>query len=251
MKKIIKGLVLLTALLLLGGAAWLAFFSQPSPGVSDQPPAPTVVSAPAIRIVAFGDSLTAGYNLPMDEAYPALLERMLLDQGRSVEVVNSGVSGETSAGGVRRAEFVRSLDPDIVLFALGGNDALRLLSPAELEKNLAEALTTLRSRANPPRVLLIGMRAPANADAAYRAAFDAVYPKLAQQFGLPLVPFFLEGVALDPRYTLPDGIHPNQAGYQIIVDRTLLPPLVEMLNELEGSRPGGVLDCPGGDCTVR
>lgn len=233
MKKITSWPIILTVLLLAGTAGWLILRPDPFPVVLDEAVEPLTASSPAIRIVAFGDSLTAGYNLPVDEAYPAILERVLLERGRSVEVINSGVSGETSAGGVRRAEFIKSLDPDIVLFGLGGNDALRLLSPAELEKNLSEALTALLAGNDSPRVLLIGMRAPANTDATYRLAFDAVYPKLAKQFNLPLVPFFLDGVALDPRYTLPDGIHPNPAGYRIIVDRTLLPPVIEILDGLE------------------
>lgn len=213
------------ALLALGAFFFLS--SREAPLVTP-PSNPSAPGASAIRIVAFGDSLTAGYNLPLESAYPAILEQALTERGHDVEVINSGVSGETSAGGVRRAEFIKSLDPDIVLFGLGGNDALRLLSPIELEKNLSEALTILRSGDHSPKILLIGMRAPGNADASYRRSFDAVYPKLAEQFKLPLVPFFLEGVALDPRYTLPDGIHPNREGYQIIVEKTILP-IVEPL----------------------
>lgn len=236
MKKTTSILIIAGSALLVGAALWVFFHPDPIPKETDEPARVATAPVAEIRIVAFGDSLTAGYNLPIDEAYPAILERALTRGGWPVEVINSGVSGETSAGGARRAEFIRSLDPDIVLFGLGGNDALRLLSPTELEKNLSEALAILRSGDNPPRVLLIGMRAPANADATYRAAFDAVYPKLSKEFGLPLVPFFLDGVALDSRYTLPDGIHPNPAGYEIIVDRTLLPPLLEMLPDVSGER---------------
>lgn len=234
MKKTTSILIITGAVLLVGVAFSLFFRPDPTPKEADELARVATAPVAEIRIVAFGDSLTAGYNLPIDEAYPAILERALTRVGWSVEVINSGVSGETSAGGVRRAEFIRSLDPDIVLFGLGGNDALRLLSPSELEKNLSEALTILRSGDDPPRVLLLGMRAPANADATYRAAFDSIYPKLSKEFGLPLTPFFLEGVALDPRYTLPDGIHPNPEGYEIIVNRTLLPPLLEMLADLLG-----------------
>lgn len=181
------------------------------------------------RLVAFGDSLTAGYGLPLDQSYPALLEQALLTKGYEVEVINSGVSGETSAGGVRRAEFIRSLDGDIVLFGLGGNDALRFLPPEELEKNLMAALSTLLQAPDAPRVVLLGMRAPGNASPEYRQAFDAVYPRLAAKYGLPLVPFFLEGVALDPQYTQNDGIHPNLLGYEYIVNNTLIPVVEKML----------------------
>ena len=186
-----------------------------------------------LRIVAFGDSLTAGYGLPMNQSYPALLEQALLERGYAVEIINSGVSGETSAGGVRRAEFIRGLDPDIVLFGLGGNDALRFLSPEEMEKNLDEALAILRQDSSAPQVLLLGMRAPGNADQQYRQMFDAVYPSLAAKYELPLVPFFLQGVALDPRYTQKDGIHPNLAGYQYIVDNHLIAPVEILLSRLK------------------
>jgi acyl-CoA thioesterase I len=232
MKKIHK-LGIVGAVLSLGGGLifWFTFEAAPPAPA----PAPSSLSslsdAGDIRIVAFGDSLTAGYGLPLDEAYPALLERWLEERGWSVTMVNSGVSGETSAGGVRRAAFIRDLDPDIVLFGLGGNDALRLLSPDELEQNLRTAITTLRSGERMPIILLLGMRAPGNADPAYRQAFDAVYPRLAQEFGFALVPFFLEGVALDPRFNQADGIHPTAAGYEQIIETTVGPAVLPLLEE--------------------
>ncbi len=205
-------------------------------GTPKMEPPKEVITSPlldTIRIVAFGDSLTSGYGLSLSDAYPAILERSLGEKGYRVEVVNSGVSGETSAGGVRRAEFIRSLSPDIVLFGLGGNDALRLLSPEEMEKNLDEALSVLRGGDRPPEVLILGMRAPGNADSLYRTAFDAVAPRLAQKYDLPLVPFFLEGVALLPQYTQADGIHPNQAGYQYIVEKNIAPRVEAILSSLD------------------
>ncbi len=233
MKTIYRVLTVIALLTTLGALIWYVTRSpqQRAPANEAKP----VRSANEIRIVAFGDSLTAGYGLSLDEAYPALLERVLEERGYEVEVVNAGVSGETSAGGARRAEFIRSLDPDIVLFGLGGNDALRFLSPEEMEKNLDEALTVLRGGDRPPAVLLLGMRAPGNADALYRKAFDAVSPRLAEKFDLPLVPFFLEGVALDPRYTQADGIHPNQAGYQYIVEKNIVP-MIELLLSVSANR---------------
>lgn len=218
-------IVVIVVGLCIGGVVWVW---QKDEIRSVNPEPKPLVADDAIRIVAFGDSLTAGYGLPIEEAYPAILERALLDRGYVVEVVNAGVSGETSAGGARRASFIRSLDPDIVLFGLGGNDALRFLPPEELEKSIDTALTVLREGADAPLVLLLGMRAPGNADKEYREAFDAVYPRLATKYSLSLVPFFLEGVALDPRYTQADGIHPNLAGYQYIVDNNLFS-LVERL----------------------
>jgi len=236
MKKTISVMLSMVLVLVATLLLWKSF--QPAPVPSVQTPVATNNMEPdtasRLRIVAFGDSLTAGYNLPIDQAYPAVLERSLVARDWSVEVINSGVSGETSAGGLRRAEFIRSLDPDIVLFGLGGNDVLRLLSPVELEKNLAQALEILLSGDRPPRILLIGMRAPANADMVYRKAFDAVYPRLAERYELPLIPFFLEGVALDPQYTLGDGIHPNVAGYERIVEETIRPVIEPLLESLIG-----------------
>lgn len=211
------------------GAVALWRGTMPAPETPPPTDAPAVREESLFRIVAFGDSLTAGYNLPVSEAYPAVLGETLRRQQYSVSVINAGVSGETTAGGVRRTDFIRSLDPDIVLFGLGGNDALRFLDPAETRANLRRALTALLTGDQPPRVILLGMRAPGNADAAYRQAFDAIYPDLAKEFRLPLAPFLLEGVALDPAFTLPDGIHPNAAGYRRIVDRNILPVLLPLL----------------------
>jgi|GEM_PF-306239 len=227
MKTISKSLIAFGAVIVLvtAGTIWYFATKKTDPELS----MPLASQENLIRIVAFGDSLTAGYGLTLDQAYPSLLEKALRERGYEVEVVNSGVSGETSAGGVRRAEFIRSLDPDIVLFGLGGNDALRLLPSEDMEKNLNQALTRLRAGDDAPQVLLLGMRAPGNADRVYREAFDAVSPRLAKKYSLPLVPFFLEGVALDPRFTIQDGIHPNQAGYQFIVEKTLLPEVEKLL----------------------
>jgi len=231
MKKMFKSIVVaivFCALFIGGGYVWL---SQKDETLPVPLPSEESEADDKIRIVSFGDSLTAGYGLPINQSYPALLEQVLTDRGHVIEVINSGVSGETSAGGARRAEFIRSLDPDIVLFGLGGNDALRFLSPEELEKNLDAALATLRQSPEAPQVLLLGMRAPGNADRQYRQAFDAVYPRLAEKYGLPLVPFFLQGVALDPRYTQRDGIHPNLAGYQYIVENNLVSPVETLLSQ--------------------
>lgn len=236
MKKISHSLIglVVSVILLIGGSIWLFQKNERTPVLPVQEES---VDSQKIRIVAFGDSLTAGYGLPIDQAYPALLEQTLTDRGYAVDVINSGVSGETSAGGVRRAEFILGLDPDIVLFGLGGNDALRFLSPEELEKNLDAALAVLRGDPDAPQVLLLGMRAPGNVSLEYRQKFDTVYPRLAEKYALPLVPFFLEGVALDPRYTQGDGIHPNLAGYQYIVDRHLVPLVEQLLSQPRTESP--------------
>lgn len=170
-----------------------------------------------VRVAVLGDSLAAGYGLPAGEAFPARLEEALRARGLPVTVENAGVSGDTSAGGLARLEWVLGSHPDVVLVELGGNDALRGLPPAELEANLDRILATLTRRGVRP--LLAGMRAPRNLGPEYVTRFDAVYPRLAAKYDVPLYPFFLEGVAGVPALNQPDGIHPNPKGVAVIVGR--------------------------------
>ncbi len=176
-------------------------------------------------VVAFGDSLYAGYGVAQNESFPFRLERKLRAQGLAVQVRNAGVSGETTLGGMQRLAF--TLDglprkPDLLLLDLGGNDMLRGLEPAESEKNLRAMLDLLKQRQIP--VLLTGMLASPNMGPDYAAKFNAIYPRLAKDYGLPLYPFFLEGVVGNPRLMQADSIHPNPAGVDIIVGK--LAPLV-------------------------
>ena len=178
-----------------------------------------------IAILAFGDSLTAGYGLEQGQAFPDRLEAALRAKGLAVRLVNAGVSGDTTGGGRQRLEWVLGPEIDAVILELGANDALRGLAPRQARENLAAMLETLQERNLP--VLLAGMRAPPNLGRAYVAAFDAIYPELAQEYGVPLYPFFLKGVALRPHLNLPDGLHPNAAGVERIVANIL--PHVERL----------------------
>ena len=171
----------------------------------------------ATRILALGDSLTAGYGLPAGDAFPARLQAWLRDHGVDAEVTNAGVSGDTSAGGLARLDWSLATPADAVLVELGANDALRGVDPKETYKNLDEILSRLDQR--PTKVLLLGMEAPANWGADYQAAFGAIFPALAERHHVPLYPFFLEGVALDPALNQPDGLHPNARGVGVIVDR--------------------------------
>jgi acyl-CoA thioesterase-1 len=172
----------------------------------------------AARIVALGDSLTAGFGLPtLEESFPARLQAWLHDHGVDAEVVNAGVSGDTTAGGLARLDWSLAQPADAVLVELGANDALRGVDPKEAYKNLDEILTRLDKRHE--KVLLIGMEAPANWGAEYQSDFRAIYPALAERHHLPLYPFFLEGVALDPALNQQDGLHPNARGVEVIVDR--------------------------------
>jgi acyl-CoA thioesterase I len=181
--------------------------------------------AAPLRIVALGDSLTAGYQLAPTDAFPAKLQAALRAKGYDVEVVNAGVSGDTAANGLARLDWSVPAETDAVIVELGANDMLRGLDPARTRATLAEILARLRARGLP--VLLAGMRASPNLGPDYVAAFDAIYPDLAGQYGALLYPFFLDGVALDQAYTLPDGLHPTARGVDVIVARIL--PSVEAL----------------------
>lgn len=168
-------------------------------------------------IVALGDSLVAGYGVVAADSFPVRLETALRDEGLNVRVVNAGVSGDTSAGGLARMDWALADTPDLVIVELGANDGLRGLEPSDMEANLGAILTGLADKGIP--AILAGMLAPPNMGVAYGEAFNAVFPRLAKQHGVVFYPFFLEGVAAQPALNQPDGIHPNRAGVQIIVER--------------------------------
>ena len=176
-----------------------------------------------LRLVALGDSLTAGYLLPGDAAFPVLLQKALAARGLVVDITNAGVSGDTTAGGLARLDWSIPDGTDGVILELGANDALRGLDPARTEANLDAILTRLAARNIP--VLLAGMLAPRNNGPEYVATFDGLFPRLAAKFGVPLYPFFLDGVTGVPGMTLPDALHPNRAGVEEIVRRIL--PIME------------------------
>jgi len=168
-------------------------------------------------IVALGDSLTAGLGVAADEAYPARLEARLAREGYAYRVVNAGVSGDTTAGGLRRVDWVLRAKPEIVIVALGANDGLRAQSPQTMRENLTAIVKRLQAAG--ARVLLVGMRLPPNYGADYTTEFEAVFPEVARSTGAAFMPFLLDGVAAETRLNQPDGIHPTAAGYQVIADR--------------------------------
>lgn len=168
-------------------------------------------------IVAFGDSLTAGLGVPASEGYPAVLEEKLKEAGYSYRVVNSGVSGETTAGGLRRVDWVLRSRPEIVILELGANDGLRGLDLAQTEKNLSAIIERLQQAG--VAVILAGMKMPPNYGKEYTEGFEKIYPRLAAQYRLTLIPFFLDGVAAQSNLNQADGIHPTGQGYRVIVDR--------------------------------
>ncbi|MCP4204467.1 MAG: arylesterase [bacterium] len=178
------------------------------------------------RVLFLGTSLTAGLGLSEDEAYPARLAELLEERGRPIEAVNAGVSGDTSAGGLNRLDWLLRVPPDIIVIELGANDGLRGLPVEMTEANLLEAIA--RGRKSGARVLIAGMIMPPNYGEDYARDFAEIFPRVAEETGSALIPFLLEGVAADPDLNLPDGIHPNVEGHRRIAE-TLLPFLVEVL----------------------
>lgn len=179
------------------------------------------------RVVFLGDSLSAGLHLAADQAFPAVLQRRLAAEGVPFQLANAGVSGDTSAGGVRRVDWVLRQRPAFVVVELGANDGLRGVPVADIEQNLRAIVAKIKARG--ARVLLLGMRIPPSAGADYAEAFAAIYPRVAEAEQVPLVPFFLEGVAGVPELNLPDGLHPTAEGH-VRIAATLREPLRRWLS---------------------
>ena len=185
----------------------------------------------ALRIVALGDSLTAGLGLSVDEAYPAKLQEQLDREGHALRVVNAGVSGDTSAGGLRRLQFVLEGEADvrIVILALGGNDGLRGLPVDQMKDNLGQIIVTAQRQG--AQVLLAGLEAPPNFGTGYTDAFRRVFSELAEEYEVVFVPFLLEGVAGTPGFNQRDGIHPNAEGAERVAAHvwSALRPMLEQV----------------------
>ena len=193
-----------------------------APAMAGEPKSPG-----PLQIVAFGDSLTAGFGLPPAAAFPAQLQKALRARGHDVAVTNAGVSGDTTSGGLQRIDWAVPPGTQAVILELGANDALRGIEPAQARTNLDQILASLAKRGIP--VLLAGMRSPQNWGKNYVDSFERLYPELAARHGVLLYPFFMEGVALDPKLNLDDGLHPNTDGVARIVEGIL--PKVEALIE--------------------
>ncbi len=184
-----------------------------------------------IRLVAFGDSLTAGYQLPDADGFAPKLQKALRAQGYDVTVVNGGVSGDTTTGGLARLDWTLGQGTDAVILELGANDMLRGIDPAVPEKNLAAMIDALKARHI--RLLLAGMRATPSLGPDYAKRFDAIYPALAKSRDVALYPFFLQGIIGDAGQHLPDGLHPNAKGVDTIV-ANILPSVDALLKGLDG-----------------
>jgi acyl-CoA thioesterase-1 len=185
-----------------------------------------------VKIAVLGDSLAAGYGVSPQQAFPVRLQAALQKQARNVTLLNHGVSGDTTAGGVERLDWMLADKPDIVLVELGANDALRGSDPASAERNLDAIITKLKDAG--VTVWLAGMLAPRNYGPEYAAQFDGLYKRLAEKHKVPLYPFFLDGVAQDPALNQADGIHPNPRGVDIMVER-ILPFITKNLDDYAAS----------------
>ena len=178
-----------------------------------------IARAEPVKLVGFGDSLMAGYQLPAADAFPVKLEAALRAKGHEVEIANAGVSGDTTSGGLARLDWSIPDGTEGVILELGANDALRGIAPEETEKNLDAMLARLKERGIP--VLLAGMLAPPNMGADYAQRFNGIYKRLSEKHGVPLYPFFLEGVVTRADLQIEDGMHPNPAGVDVMVQSIL------------------------------
>jgi acyl-CoA thioesterase I len=186
-----------------------------------------------IKMVAFGDSLTAGYQLPPNDAFPAVLARALEARGHKVEIINAGVSGDTTAAGRDRIAWAVPPETEAVILELGANDALRGLDPAKARENLDWMITTIKAQG--ADILLAGMVAPRSMGESYFKPFDMMYSALAEKHGLLLYPLFIEAIALKPSLNLADGLHPNAKGVTAIV-ASILPKAEELIARVKARR---------------
>lgn len=185
-----------------------------------------------VRIVAFGDSLTEGYGVGINETYPYFLERALSAK-HSVTVINQGISGDTTYDATQRVSSVLDEKPDIVLLGIGGNDALRVMSAKNAKDNIETIIKALQAAQKPPRIVLLQMQAGVNGGFDYKKQFDMIYPELADAYHIPLVPFVVTSVYLDPAYMLPDRVHMNAAGYKYVVDHYLKDAVEKEIQQLK------------------
>ena len=207
-----------------------------APLVANAEGAGTPSGKTSLEVVAFGDSLSAGYGVGPGESFPEQLQKALRGKGYDVDVANAGVSGDTTTGGLARVEWSVPESTDLVIVELGANDALRGVSPEIAAKNLDSILQKLKTRGQ--AILLAGMIAPPNMGGQYAKAFDPIYPELSKKYGVPLYPFFLDGVAAKPGLNQDDAMHPNAKGVAIIVAR-MLTMVTEALDKIKAAKASG------------
>ena len=213
----------------------LSWLMLPAAALAQQAASPPEAGE-TLQIVAFGDSLSAGYGVGPGESFPEQLQAALRDAGHDVSVANAGVSGDTTSGGLARLEWSVPQEADLVIVELGANDALRGISPEITERNLDQILAKLEARDQ--AALLTGMMAPPNMGADYAAEFDGIYQRLADKYDVAFYPFFLDGVAAEPTLNQDDGMHPNPEGVAVIVER-ILPAVTKALDAISAERETG------------
>jgi acyl-CoA thioesterase I len=206
--------------------------TAPTPAATRPPAQPPADPGP--KVAFLGDSISAGLHLPADEAFPAVLQRRLQAQGLAFTLINAGVSGDTTAGGLRRVDWLLKQRPDVLVIELGCNDGLRGIALAAIEANLRAIIAKTRAAGVTP--LLLGMRIPTSYGDDYAAAFDAIYPRLADELGVRAVPFFMQGVGGEPAMNLEDGLHPTTAGHERLANQ-VEPALRELLTALPRPAP--------------
>ena len=228
MQKILKFRYFFILLFLLGCGDKNPNKSANDSSGSDDTSSGIAVQANNKIIVFFGDSLTAGYQLDPQEAFPALIQEKIDSLQWSYTVINAGLSGETTSGGLNRIDWILNQKTDVFILELGANDGLRGIPLSETKENLQAMIDTVRSKNNDTRIILTGMQIPPNLGQEYTAEFRQIFIDLAEENQLPLIPFLLEGVAGNPELNLPDGIHPNIEGHRIVADNVwkILEPVI-------------------------
>jgi len=181
------------------------------------------------KIIAFGDSLTAGYGLNLEDSYPEQLEKKLIENNYNVEIINAGVSGETSFGNLERAEFIKNQNSDIVILGIGGNDALRGLPTENTKSNIEKTINILSE--NKSKIFLLKMQAPNNLGLKYKNDFDSIYENISKDKNTILIPFIVNEVFLNKSLMLNDRIHPNKEGYKMLVEKYIYPEIIKYLNQ--------------------
>jgi acyl-CoA thioesterase-1 len=187
------------------------------------------IQASGVKIIAIGDSLTAGYGLNLDDSYPKQLEKKLLENNYNVQIINAGVSGETTAGLLERIDFIKNQKPEIILITIGGNDALRALPVTETEKNISTIVKSLKEVLPANKIFLMQIQAPANLGIAYTRQFNSMYQKIAESQNINLVPFVVPEVFTNQSLMQNDGIHPNPQGYKYLIDNYIYKEVVKVL----------------------
>ncbi len=227
MKKTISILFLVLILIVLSGYG-LSFYRSHKKQSSVDTIAQKGEEA-TIKIIAVGDSLTAGYGLPLAESYPVQLEKKIKEAGYSVDIINAGISGETTAGLLERSDFILSNNPDMILITIGGNDALRSLPINQTKQNLKNIIKKFKNNVPADKIFLMQVRSPLNSGISYALSFNSMYKEIAETEGIKLIPFVETEVFLNNSLMLEDGIHPNKKGYELLIDKYILPSILKEL----------------------